>query len=258
MPRHTVKKLLLSLMAVGVLASVTTKATYAVFQSEGKNAGSIAGSGTLTLSDQVGAGTTCITETASSNDNFNTGCAAIFTPVDPYNYPGTFVTVHVTIKNTGSVNGKALYVWMPPVQESPSLITGCTVTTTVSNAVDPNPGGGNPCTGDELFIQEETDGTFSSAKECWYPGPTTGACATPTTGTPNDFGTNYYDYVGHKLMLETLGTDGRLQPLSGIAAGSSRYFVIGMAIPSGASNTLQDEAANFPLRWHLESFNSIS
>jgi hypothetical protein len=245
-------------MAIGALASLTTGGTYAIFRNEETNGANLAASGTLTLSDQVGTGTVCITQTASTNNNFNTGCSPLVTSSDPYYYPGTYVTANVTIKNTGSVQGKALYVWMPSTP-------GCTVTTTVSNAVDPNPGGGNPCAsgGDAFYIQEDTDSTFTTAKECWYPGPpAAGACTTPTGGSLYDFSTKYYDYTANggnaKLLLESLLGNGKLPPRSGIAAQSSRYFVIGIAIPAGASNNLQDEAANFPLTWHLESVDSIS
>jgi hypothetical protein len=239
-------------MAAGALATLTTGGTFAIFKNEEANGGNLAASGTLTLSDQVGSGTVCVTQSASSNNNFNTGCSPIFTSADPYYYPGTYTTVHVTITNTGSVKGKALYVWMPSTP-------GCTVTTTVSAGVDPNPGGGNPCAsgGDALYIQEDTDATFTTAKECWYPGPTATACTTPTTGSLYDFSAHYTGY-GAGLMLEIPLSNGKLAPGSGIAAQSSRYFVVGIAIPAGASNALQDEAANFPLTWHLETFNSVS
>jgi hypothetical protein len=242
-------------MAAGALATLTTGGTFAILKNEATNPGSIAASGTLTLSDQVGTGSVCLTQSASSNDNFNTGCLPLFTSADPYYYPGTYTTANVTIENTGSVQGKALYVWMPSTP-------GCTVTTTVSTLVDPNPGGGNPCATDAFYIQEDTDATFATAKECWYPGPTTGACTTPTTGSLSTFSSTYNSYTANggaaKLLLEIPLPNGKLAPASGIAAQASRYFVVGIAIPAGASNNLQDEAANFPLTWHLETFNSVS
>lgn len=252
MSRRTLKRLLLSLIAMGALATLTTGGTLAILKNEATNPGNIAASGTLTLSDQVGSGTVCVSQTAPSNNNFNTGCSPLFTSADPYYYPGTYTTVHVTVTNTGSVQGKALYVWLPSTP-------GCTVTTTVSNAVDPNPGGGNPCGsgGDAFYIQEQTDSSFTTAKECWYPGPTAGACTTPTAGSLFDFAAHYTGY-GAGLMLEIPLSSGKLPPGSGIAAQASRYFIIGIAIPQNASSTLQDEAANFPLTWHLETFNSVS
>jgi hypothetical protein len=40
---------------------------------------------------------------------------------------------------------------------------------------------------------------------------------------------------------------------TGPAHGQSRYFVIGMRLPSNASNALQGQAALFSLRWHVTS-----
>jgi hypothetical protein len=38
---------------------------------------------------------------------------------------------------------------------------------------------------------------------------------------------------------------------TGPAAGASRYFIIGMQLPGGASNALQGEEALFGLTWQL-------
>ena len=99
------KKVLLSLLVVGAVGCFTITGTYAVLNTETHNArGSIA-SGTLTFSDKVNAATACLSINGpASPGNVNSGCDALFTN-STLMYPGTLATVHVTIANTGSIDG---------------------------------------------------------------------------------------------------------------------------------------------------------
>lgn len=249
MTRPTLKKLLLSLVVIGLLASITTGGTYAVFQNDEYNVNGATASGTLTLTNQVGAGTVCISQNssgsvASGTENWNTlesspastGCDKFFT-TSTLNYPGTLVQVHVTVKNTGSVDGSKLYVFMPGA----SAGAGCTVTTTPSATVI---GGGNPCgaSGDLFYIEE--DNSSWVAQKCQYPAGA-GACSIAGGGTLNDFSTQFYTYTGHKLDLGS-----GLTNIPAMKAQETRYFTIG--IEEGNDNTLQGETATFSLTWHLD------
>jgi hypothetical protein len=76
---------------------------------------------------------------------------------------------------------------------------------------------------------------------CWYPNTGNTVC-TVTANTLYVFDANY------------LSSPSSLDLGAGPAHGKSRYFVIGMEVPAGASNTLQGVSATFPLTWHLTTF----
>jgi hypothetical protein len=252
--RRTVKKLLLSFIAIGLLASLTG-GTYAVLQGSQENINSNVASGTLTLSNQVGAGTVCVSNsgsgtyaTGTENDNTlqsspaSAGCTAIVTAAT-IQYPGTLTTVHVTVQNTGSVDGAKLYLYMyGAVAGVPTPGAGCVSTTTTSATVI---GAGSPCAaaGDGFYVEE--DNSLWAAQRCDYPAGA-GACSIAGGGTLNDFSTQYYTYVGHKLDLGVSPTSVIALPNQG-----TRYFTIG--IEESNDNTMQGKTATFSLTWHLDS-----
>lgn len=220
------KKVLASLIVVGALGCFTITGAYAVLSSETHNARASIASGTLTFSDQVNAATACLTYNGpASPGNVNSSCDALF-PSSTLMYPGTPATVHVTIANTGSIDGGALSVYMP----------SCTAMTSPGA---PTPGGANPCTtGGAMIYIEESNAAFTT-HSCLFPSAG-GACAFAGntmayfSGTANNAGSAW-----------SLGT--------GPAAGTSRYFIVGMQLPSTASNALQGEEALFNLTWRLTS-----
>jgi len=218
-----VKKILISLLVVGAVGCFTITGTYAVLNTETHNArGSIA-SGTLTFSNQVNAATACLTINGpASPGNVNSSCDALFANTTLM-YPGTSATVHVTIANTGTIDGSALSVYMPSCS---------TVTSPGAPA-----GGGNPCTtGGAMIYIEESNAGF-----------TTHSCVYPTTGGACAYTANTMAYLSG-----TANTAGTAWPIgAGPTAGASRYFIVGMELPTTASNTLQGEEALFNLTWHL-------
>lgn len=253
MSRRTLKKLLLSFIAIGLLASITTGGTYAVLQGSQQNINSNVASGTLTLSNQVGAGTVCVSNsgsgtyaTGTENENTlqsspaSTGCDKMFTTATvPNQFPGTLTTIHVTVENTGSVDGAKLYLYMPGA----SAGAGCNGTTSTPSAGVI--GTGNPCSaaGDEFYVEE--DNSSWTALHCAYPAGA-GACSIGGGGTLNDFSTQYYAYVGHKLDLGASPTSANALPNQ-----TYRYFTIG--IEESNDNTMQGKVATFSLTWHLDS-----
>ena len=223
------KQILATLIVIGGLSSLTAASTYALMNSEAGNPLSTASTGTLTLSNTVNAGTACFSYGAGSAGNSNPGCTALFTSTT-LNYPGTPLTSKVQITDNGSIDASNLSVWM----------TGCS---TVPTPGAPTPGGGNPCdaaSGDNFALQEtDLSGTPTF---CWYPNFAAGAC-TLSAGTLGDFFTYVNSSSPYDLALTTP---------SGPAAGRSRYFSIVVQVPSGASNTLQGQAAVFGLTWHVD------
>lgn len=218
------KKILVSMTVVGAVSCFTITGTFAVLNSETRNARGTISSGTLTFSNKVNTNTACYSYGAGSTANANPNCDALFQNTTLM-YPGTAATQRVTITNDGSLGSTTLSVFMP----------SCTAVTTPGAP----PGGGNPCAsgGAQIYIQE-TDSSFT---------PT--SCVFPTTGGTCAFAANTMAYFS--TVANTASTAYSLG--SGPAAGASRYFIIGMQLPPGASNTLQGEEALFNMTWHLSS-----
>lgn len=221
------KKILAGLIAFGALSSVTATGTFALLNSQESNAGSSVASGTLTFSNTVNTGTACLSYSGpSSPGNVNSSCDALITSATQ-NYPGVAITpVKVTIANNGSIDASDLSVYMP----------SCTASATPGA---PTPGGANPCAanGAQFYLQETTS-TWTPTK-CWFPSGA-GACAFAASSL-FVFASNY------------LATTSALDLGAGPAHAQSRYFLIGMQLPSTASNALQGEAALFNLTWHMST-----
>jgi hypothetical protein len=225
----TLRKVLLTAIAIGALGSITVQRTYALFGSETQNSSASVGGGTLTFSTTVGGGSACASYGGpSSPGNVNTGCAALFTDsAAAENYPGTPRTVTVTIRNDGSLDARDLALFMP----------SCTATPTGDA---PAPGGGDPCAsgGDELYVQE-TASDQTTPTRCWYPVTTT-TCSFGASGL-------------HAFAAAYTSASSALDLGAGPTAQQARYFTIGVQVPTTANNNLQGEAARFLLTWHMTS-----
>lgn len=226
------KRVLLSLIVVGGLSFFTLASTFAVFTTEVTNAHGSVASGTLYLENQPST-TTNICYSYTATTNLNGSCTALTGSANAYP-GGPVVTANVAITNGGSLPGSTLALYMP----------SCSAVTTTGA---PHSGGGNPCTtgGLELEIME-TGSTFSTAN-CGTSMNTSCNCRFPTTsGTctlyPSTLNTLATTYTSTSSMYGLTG---------GLTAGQTRYFVIAMALPSSAANTLQGEAAQFKLTWNL-------
>jgi hypothetical protein len=222
-----VKQILASLIVIGALSSLTAGTTFALLNSQESNANASIASGTLTLSNIVNTGTACFSYGGpASPGNVNTACQALFTSATQ-NYPGNPVTAKVTILNNGSIDASDLSVYMP----------SCT------NGVTPGapaPGGGDPCgPGGAQFYIQETDASWNPVASCLFPSAAT-ACT----------------FVAHSLYVFSANASSITSAFdlgSGPAHGQARYFLIGMQLPSNASNTLQGQAAQFGVTWHITS-----
>lgn len=234
MTLRTTKKLLLSVIAIGMLASITARGTYAVLTSESSNRASSLASGTLTFSNTVASGTACLSQNGTTN--VNTLCDVLLGP-NPLWYPvsspataGQASVTNLTIKDTGSLPASKLSLYMP----------SCAGGTTGGAPANPSPI--NPCStpqGLDFYVQE-TDPTFATPTTCWYPVFAAGACSL-TDGTLGSF----FTASATSTTALSLG--------SGPAAMASRYFQIGIAEPVAAGNGLQGQTATLALTWHMDS-----
>lgn len=226
------KRVLLSLLVVGGLSCFTLASTFAVFNTEASNKGASVSSGTLYLVNQPTTGTQCFSYNGASN-NSNASCSpltgsAVFYP------GGSVATANIAITNGGTVPGGTLALYMPSCAATPS-------------ASAPHSGGGNPCTtgGFELEIME-TDSSFNTAN-CGTGSNTACNCRYPQTS-----GTCTLIANTLSTLATTKNSSSSMWGLTGgLTAGQTRYFVIAMALPATAANTLQGEAAQFKLTWNL-------
>jgi hypothetical protein len=234
----TFKKILLSLIVIGALGSVTAHRTYALFTTESVNAGSSAGSGTLTFNTKVGTRTACMSWNGTDKTNKDAGCANSLFDGTTLAWPGQTQTANVTIQNDGSLSPTALKVWM----------SSCG---SVNSTGPPVHLGGDPCaSGVELYIQEKTTNTFAVDRQCWFPNANTTCGA---YGTVAAFRANYGAAPG--LSLFSTGANAITgPPAKGVPnTASERYFQIGIRFSPTANTNLQGEAITFPLTWHMDS-----
>jgi len=264
MSSSSIKKLLLSLIVVGVLASFTARGTFAVLNSSTRNPVSIA-TGSILMTNSVGGGSNCYSDLTSANKNVNTGCTQPFststlspitssTPPTPPQTTVAYADITITSAglpvSTNSTLPATLMVYMPNCDASNNATVGAYL------------GGGNPCCpGDALgagvlpgsvgacpttpyhsldfFIQEYNAGFTTPMGTCAYPaGPA--PCTFSLDDTLGYFFGNYHDNT-HYFSLGS------------IAAGATRYFRIGVAEPiDEVTNSLQGETATLSLYWHME------
>jgi hypothetical protein len=125
------KRVLIAVMALGVASYVGGHATLATFSAETSNENSLASTGTLTMSDTSNATTCASFGTNTSQDNVNSGGVSPNT-----NYCGAAITLtnlapgvgasasgvntvagmgKIVLKNTGSTDGRFLYLLAPYV-----------------------------------------------------------------------------------------------------------------------------------------------
>ena len=223
------KKVLASLIVVGSLTFFTVNGVFAVFNSEARNTSSKIASGTLTMSNTVATGTACLSNTASSKDNANAACTALFT-ASSLHYPGDSATVHLTITNTGSADASDLTFWSSACstgQSAGASAAGVSYT-------------GDLCAagGLELYVQE-TNSSWTPLSSCAFPASTTTSCAF-TANTLKTFSVNHTSTAPVDLGESVPST-------------TSRYFVIGVMLPSTASYTLQGRQVTFGITWAMNT-----
>jgi hypothetical protein len=221
------KKLLISAALVLAVAAVIGAGSFATFNAQTGNPGNAFAAGTLVLSDTKQGGSACLSTGGGTTDtNVNTNCDTLYNLT--VKKPGDSGTANVTLKNEGSLAGSLFKVFS----------NACTGGDASGETYH---GTGNPCTKVQLYIQQFSDSGFSTPLACIYGGATGNTCSfSDTTKTLGDFQTTY----GSAPSGLTIG--------SGLTAGASAYFQVGVKMPSGADNTFQGRKATVDFEWYLE------
>lgn len=224
MSASLLKKILLSLMGLGIAGSLFGMGTYASFNASTSNNSNTFQTGTIVIK-QTSAGLTpnpCY----STNDKSATGspgtstiaCGAFFTVTNLK--PGDTNTAStITIRNDGTL---------------PATMT-LALTCTPGNASTTNNGSGDLCAQFEMYVQAN-DGATN--RQCVYGNGDTGAnCSFGNTAkTPANFGTA-------KSLNNQAGTSVTWQP------GDELTFVFGVKLDSSTGNTFQGRQAAINLTW---------
>jgi LSD1 subclass zinc finger protein len=242
------KKVLISLLAIGVFASLVHPGTFATFNATTTSAGDFK-TGTLLLDTNYGssdcvstAGSGTVTITAS---NSNSSCNALFTSQFA---AGSHSEVQVTLKNVGNINASKL-----------AFYTNGTCTTTVNGVTGTLIGGSsvtyqgnvsNSLCGQAQIIVAETTSAFNTLTgyNCiWGANP-----GTTSSGVTN------CNYDATKTISGLMAcTSAAPCPAAGsqtaLNAGSNRYFVIGVNFPDpgNANNDWQGLKATYSLTFYL-------
>jgi predicted ribosomally synthesized peptide with SipW-like signal peptide len=226
------KTFLKFLIGAGVLAVIGGGAgTFASFNATTTNAGNTFATGTLVLSNNIGASTCLSTGGGNTNSNTNsTGCGKFF---------------DVSVKEPGDTGGAQL-----TLQNAGSLAAS-TLTLTATSCTDADASGesfhgtGSVCGALNTYVQEWTDNTFTTPYKCWYGGSTdsgvtcdsTWATASPLSGlgtSPNDI---------------SVGPNATAFAANG-SSGDTRFFTVAVQLPnSGNQNDLQGRQASLDLTW---------
>jgi predicted ribosomally synthesized peptide with SipW-like signal peptide len=229
--RFTSKTYLKVLIGVGVLALIGGGAgTFATFNAQTTNSGNTFATGTLVLSNTVGA-TTCLSTGAGTNTDTNTnsaGCAAIFNT--SLSKPGDIAGGNLTLTNSGSLAASLLNL----------TATSCVDS---DNGSETYHGSGSVCGALNFYVQEWSNSGFSTPYKCWYGGGTPTTCDPTFATSPESlsgFGTNPVDI--------SAGPNATAFAPNG-STGDTRWFTIAVELPQSANNTFQGRQAALSLTW---------
>ena len=144
----TTKRMLMLLMAIGIVVYAGGAGTFSSFSAETSNRNSSIASGTLTMSNTVNTGSACLSSNANSADNYQTGCDVALTLTNQA--PGVFGGASkITIANTGSIDASQLTVYAPYVNAtlSTQVNLGTTISSLATTALE-----GNVSSGDTIEL----------------------------------------------------------------------------------------------------------
>jgi predicted ribosomally synthesized peptide with SipW-like signal peptide len=222
------QKVLMTMGTVAVAALIAGGGSFASFTAQTTNPGNTFATGTLVMSNTVNAGTACLsTGGGSISTNANANCDTLFNLT--VKKPGDSATADLKIKNEGSVDASALK----------AFATGCTDGDAAGQAYH---GTGTPCSVVQVYVQQWDDAAHTTATACLYGGAAvTNTCDFSNTAkTLGDYASNY-----------TNSSNG-LSIGSGLTAGTTDYFTIGVKLPSSADNTFQGRQASIGFTWFMQ------
>jgi len=226
--RFTSKTYLKVLIVVGVLALIGGGAgTFATFNATTTNAGNTFATGTMVLSNTIGATTCLSTGGGNTNSNTNsTGCAKFFNT--SISKPGDIAGANLTLQNVGSI-----------------AATVASLTKSACNTVD-NPsetyhGTGDLCVGLNFYVQEWSD-AFTTPSKCWYGGGTATTCDAT-------FATSPQPLSGFTTQDISTAPNSASAFAPKNSTGDTRWFTVAVQLPSSAGNSYQGRQAQVDLSW---------
>lgn len=230
------RKLLLTVMVLGATTSTVGAGTFASFNASTTNSGSTFSTGTLVLSDKVGAATACfstgVTSGAFSNGNTNSACGQSFAV--SVAKPGDSATVDVTIQDAGTISATAL------------ALKASQVCASTADGTQTFNGGADVCASVLVNIQRYSDNNRTTPSSCVYGGGTATTCdfTTGTQKTLADFSADAQAApTGAGLSLGAL--------TAGTASTDGAWFRFSLKLPTTAGNTLQGMKATFGFTWTI-------
>ena len=253
------RRLLYATLGVGVLALAAGGGTFASFNAQTTNPGSTFATGSLLLSNQVGAGTVCFSYNGVSNANPN--CSSVVSVSNAE--PGTsLVTANVFIGNTGTINASTFDL-------QPPSSTDCT-DTQVTSLGSLNPTTGSPlCHAVVMYVQEVGQGTVNAAgtytpgtnnfNYCWFGDGSGSANCVTSPATLNALAANTDTLASFDASspielapLTASGTKGT-PAVNDLGAGGAREFTVGVYLPNtvAAQNQLQALKSTFGITWQI-------
>jgi hypothetical protein len=221
------KKMLIGVLAL-VSAALVGYGTWAGFNAQATNPSNTFSNGTLVLSVKKGTGTACLSTGGGTTDtNANGSCDVVFTFKENVKKPGDSAASDLlTVKNDGSISAGTFKLFS----------TSCA---NADNAENYH-GTGNPCSKIQIYVQQFSDSGGTTASACLYGGGDGTTCDfSDATKTIAAFASAYSD------------ASGGLSIGSGLGAGGSNYFKIGVKLPSDANNTFQGRKATWDVNWYL-------
>jgi hypothetical protein len=221
------KKIVLSVAVVVAALGALGSGSYASYTAQTKNPNNLFATGALVLTNTKQGGTACLSTSGGATDtNVNNNCDQLLNLT--VKKPGDSATVNLTVQNSGSL----------PATIFKAFSSACT---DANAAAETYHGTGSVCSKVQLYIQQ-TDSAFTAKTACLYGGAAvTNTCDfTDAAKTLTAFATTY-----------TSSTTG-LSIGSGLTAGASTYFTIGVSLPSTADNTTQGRSASIDLNWFAQ------
>lgn len=222
--RERKRKVLLSLAVVAAMIAAIGVGTMASFTAQTKNPNNVFANGTLVLSNTKQGGTACLsTGGGGITTNVNNACDTLLNLT--VRAPGDSGTANVTLKNEGSIDASVFRLF------SAACANG-------DAAAESYHGTGSPCSKVQLTIQQYSDAAFTTPSSCLYGGGTATTC---------DFSDPAKTLASFQSTYSSSSTG---LSLGGINPGVSKYFGIGVKLPSDADNTYQGRQATIDLTWY--------
>lgn len=221
------KWLLTIAVAIAGLAAMGS-GSFASYSAQTTNPNNKFSTGALVLTNTKQGGSACLSTAGGATDtNVNNSCDQLLNLT--VKKPGDSSTANLTVQNSGSLAATIFKIFSSACADS-------------NAAAETFHGTGSLCSKVQLYIQQWSNSGFSTVSGCLYGGATvTNTCDfSDTTKTLSTFSSTY-NTSANGLSIG-----------SGLTAGTSNYFTIGLMLPSTADNTMQGRAASVDLSWFIQ------